>query len=64
VRLTDVVEIGRAVLIEGRWEPTDPDGPSLTDPLYQVLTLRDGRIVEMQDCKSRDKALRYAKTRA
>ena len=63
MRLTDVVEIGRSVMIEGRWDAGDPP-TSGADPFYQVLTLRNGRIAEMQDCKSRDKALRYAKSRA
>ena len=50
-------------MIEGRWDAADPPEPGL-DPFYQVLTLREGRIVEMQDCRSREKALRYAKLRA
>ena len=51
-------------MIEGRWEGRDPGQRGLSDPFFQVLTFRDGRIVEMQDCGSREKALRHAKRRA
>jgi hypothetical protein len=58
------VEIGRALMIEGRWQGRDPEQSARSDPLFEVLTIRDGRIVEMQDCVSRDAALRYAKSHA
>ena len=62
--MINTVEIGQALMIEGRWEGGDPEQSGLSDPFFQVLTISDGRIVEMQDCATRDKALRYAKSRA
>ena len=64
MHVINAVEIGRALMIEGRWDGRDPEQSGLSDPFFQVLTIRDGRIVEMQDCISRGAALRYAKSRA
>jgi hypothetical protein len=62
--VTNAVEIGQALIIEGRWEGRDPGQPERAYPFFMVVTTRNGRIVEMQDCSSRDKAVRYAKRRA
>jgi len=40
-----------------RW--LNPDGE--THERFQVLTIRDGKIAEMQGCKSRREAERYAR---
>jgi hypothetical protein len=42
-----------------RW--LDPDGE--TQERFQVLTIRDGRIADMQGCKSRREAERFARRR-
>jgi hypothetical protein len=42
-----------------RW--LDPDGE--TQERFQVLTIRDGKIVDMQGCKSRREAERFARRR-
>ncbi|HSS54465.1 MAG TPA: hypothetical protein VLK79_07435 [Gaiellales bacterium] len=64
MHVLNVVEIGRALIIEGRWEGRDAEQSGLLNPFFQVLTIRDSRIVEMQDCVSQNTALRYAKSRA
>ena len=62
--MTDVLTIGPTVIVEAQLKSAEPDEGRSASPFYQVLTLRDGRIVNMQDCASREKALRYAKQRA
>lgn len=52
------------MIVESRWQSIDDKAEHPAEPLYQVVTLRDGRIVEMQDCRSHKDALRYAKRRA
>ena len=42
-----------------RW--LGPDGE--THERFQVITMRDGRIVDMQGCKSRREAERFARQR-
>jgi hypothetical protein len=54
----EFVQIGEDRLIGStRW--LDPDGHS--HERYQVLTVRDGRIVDMQGCASRRAAERFAR---
>jgi hypothetical protein len=49
---------GGRVVMELRWR-TDDNGGRVRS-LFQVLTLRDGKIVDMQDCRTRRAALSYA----
>jgi hypothetical protein len=39
----------------------DDGGHEVASRFFQVLTVRDGRIVDMQGCASRRAALRYAR---
>ena len=64
LHVIDTVAIGKAFMVEGRWEGRDPQLSALSSPFFLVFTFWDGRIVEMQECVSRDKALRYARSRA
>jgi hypothetical protein len=47
------------VISSTRW--LDPDGE--THERFQVLTIRDDKIADMQGCKSRREAERYARRR-
>ncbi len=58
--LEQVEQVGDRVVVGGSW--TMEDGSRQTaGRFFQVLTVRDGRIVDMQGCTSRRAALRYAK---
>jgi ketosteroid isomerase-like protein len=58
--LEQVEQVGDRVVIGGRW--TMADGSRETaGRFFQVLTVRDGRIVQIQGCTSRREALRHAK---
>jgi ketosteroid isomerase-like protein len=58
--LEEVEQVGDRLVVGGRW--TMQDGSQETAArFFQVLTVRDGRIVDMQGCTSRRAALRYAK---
>jgi hypothetical protein len=46
---------GSGVVVGIRWRETDPPADR---QLYQVLRLRDGRVVDMQDHPSRGAALK------
>jgi ketosteroid isomerase-like protein len=60
--LEQVERVGDRVVVGGRW--TMENGTRETaGRFFQVLTVRDGRIVDMQGCSSRRAALRYAKRR-
>jgi ketosteroid isomerase-like protein len=57
--LEAVEQVGDRLVVGGRW--TMEDGSSETaGRFFQVLTVRDGRIVDIQGCTSRRAALRYA----
>jgi ketosteroid isomerase-like protein len=58
--LEQVEQVGNRLVIGGRW--TMEDGSRETaGRFFQVLTVRDGRIVEIQGCTGRRAALRHAK---
>jgi ketosteroid isomerase-like protein len=58
--LAQVAEIDDRVVVDGSW--TMEDGTTETaGRFFQVLTVREGRIVDIQGCTSRRAALRYAR---
>jgi ketosteroid isomerase-like protein len=57
--LEQVEQVGDRVVVEGRWT-MDDGSPETAGRFFQVLTLREGRIVDIQGCTSRRSALRYA----
>ena len=58
--LEQVDQVGDCVVVGGRW--TMEDGSHETaGRFYQVLTIRRGRIVDIQGCTSRRAAMRYAR---
>jgi ketosteroid isomerase-like protein len=58
--LERVEQVGDRVVVGGRW--TMEDGSHETaGRFFQVLTVRDGRIVDIQGCTSRRAAIRYAR---
>lgn len=57
--IEQVEQVGDRVVVGGRW--TMEDGESETaGRFFQVLTVRKGRIVDIQGCTSRRAAIRYA----
>jgi ketosteroid isomerase-like protein len=57
--LQKVEQVGQRLVIGGRWT-MDDDSQEESGRFYQVLTVRDGRIVDIQGCTSRRSAMRYA----
>jgi len=56
----EFTQIGDRIIGSTRW--TTPDGRD--EERFQVLTVRDGKIVDMQGCGSRREAERFAGTPA
>jgi hypothetical protein len=55
--VNEVTEIGRSLVVRGEVRR----GPKQSRPFHQVLTLRDGRILRMEDCRSQRQAMRHAR---
>jgi hypothetical protein len=47
------------ILASAHWLEGPPSGPR--QQRYEVLTIRDGKIADMQTCGSRRQALRFAR---
>ena len=59
-RLEQVEQIGDRLVVGGRW--TMEDGTSEeAGRFFEVLTVRAGRIVDIQGCRSHAAAIRYAR---
>jgi ketosteroid isomerase-like protein len=58
--LAEVESVGDRVVVGGSW--TGSDGPAEPEQrFFQVFTVRDGRIVDIQGCTSLRDARRYAR---
>ena len=58
--LEQIEQVGNRVVVGGRW--TMKDGSRETaGRFFQVLTMRDGRIIDIQGCTSQRAAMRYAR---
>jgi ketosteroid isomerase-like protein len=58
--LEQVDQIGDRVVVGGRWTMHD-DSRQDAGRFFQVLTVRDGRIVDIQGCRGRREATRIAR---
>lgn len=58
--LEQVEQVGDRVVIAGRWSAQDGH-QSRARRFFQVLTVRDGKIVDIQGCNSRRAARAYAR---
>ena len=58
--LEQFARVGDRIVLGGRWT-MDDGGHEVASRFFQVLTVRDGRIVDMQGYASRRAALRYAR---
>lgn len=54
----EFTQIGDRIIGSTHWVAAD----GARVELYQVLTVREGKIVDMQDCTSRRQAQRFART--
>jgi ketosteroid isomerase-like protein len=60
-RIEEIVQDGSCVIVAFRPEqPTQLDRPLDERIAYMVVTIRDGRIVEMKGCADRSVAMSYA----
>ena len=58
--LEQVDRVGNRVVVGGRWTMND-GRDQVADRFFQVLTVRDGRIVDIQGCTTFRAALRHAR---
>jgi ketosteroid isomerase-like protein len=58
-QLERVDQIGRRLVVGGRW--ATGGSPEQAGRFFQVLTVRDGKIVDIQGCNSRRAALAFAR---
>ncbi len=61
--LRQVEQVGQRLVIGGGWT-ADGGPPGEAGRFFQVLTVRDGRIVDIQGCNSRREALAFARSGA
>jgi len=52
--------VGDRIVVGGRWT-MDDRGDEVAGRFFQVLTVREGRIVDIQGCTSHRAAMRYAR---
>ena len=45
-------------MVGAHWRSRSGSATEAAERFYQVLTIREGRIVQMRDCRSRREALR------
>jgi ketosteroid isomerase-like protein len=60
--LEHIVQVGDRVVVGGRWTMADGSTEE-AGRFFQVLSVREGRIADIQGCRSRREALRYARRR-
>jgi hypothetical protein len=61
-QLEHLADVGDRVVLGGRWKMNDGSREE-ERRFFEVLTVRDGRIVDIQGCRSRRAAMRYARHR-
>jgi ketosteroid isomerase-like protein len=59
-QLEQVEQVGRRLVIAGRWTAQGGSRPE-TRRFFQVLTVHDCKIIDIQGCNSRRAALAYAR---
>ena len=59
-QLQQVEQIGQRLVIGGRWTAGDGGGAQAGE-FFQVLTVRDGKIVDIEGCTSRRSAMAAAR---
>ncbi len=59
VRLDEVRESGDRVMLGATWEAGSAESRPQAERFFQVVTMRDGKIVEIQGCRSREDTLRH-----
>ncbi len=59
--LEQVAQVGDRLVIAGRWTAQGGSRPEARR-FFQVLTVRDGKIVDIQGCNSRRVALAHARS--
>jgi ketosteroid isomerase-like protein len=58
VRLDEVREAGDRIMLGATWETEDGASGETAERFFQVVTMRDGKIIDIQGCKSRRDALK------
>ena len=58
VKLAEIREAGDRIMLGATWETQDGARGERAERFFQVVTMRDGKIIDIQGCKSRRDALR------
>jgi hypothetical protein len=58
VKLDEVREAGDRIMLGATWETEDGASGETAERFFQVVTMRDGKIIDIQGCKSRRDALK------
>ena len=58
MELHELLESGDRIMVGARWRSPNGSATEPAERFYQVLTIREGRIVHMRDCRSRREAVR------
>jgi ketosteroid isomerase-like protein len=58
VKLDEIRESGDRIMLGATWETAEGNPAEEADQFFQVMTMRDGKVVDIQGCKSRRDALK------
>ena len=59
ITLEEIREAGDRVMLGATWEPQEENPAESARRSFQVVTMRDGKIVDIQGCRSRRDALKH-----
>jgi hypothetical protein len=57
VKLDEIREAGDRIMLGATWEKQEGARGENAERFFQVVTMRDRKIIDIQDCKSRRDAL-------
>jgi ketosteroid isomerase-like protein len=58
VKLDEIRESGDRIMVGATWETEEGNPAESAEQFFQVMTIRDGKIIDIQGCKSRRDAQR------
>jgi ketosteroid isomerase-like protein len=62
VKLDEIREAGDRIMLGATWEPKGGENAETAERFFQVVTMRDGKIVDIQGCRNRKDALKRLET--
>jgi len=58
VKLDEIREAGDRIMLGATWEKEEGARGETAESFFQVVTMRDSKIIDIQDCKSRRDAVK------